>query len=60
MIQCNDLWLVAELFEQSDLIDVGLSDILIDVLQVDLLQGICLVVGLTNNLEHLMIHVKLL
>ena len=60
MIQCNDLWLITELFEQSDLIDVGLSDILVDVLQVDLLQGIRLVVGLTNHLEHLRIHVTLL
>ena len=44
VMECDDLSLVAELLEQSDLIDVGILDISVNVLQVDLLEGICLVV----------------
>ena len=60
VIECDDLWLVAELFEQSDLIDVSISNLLVNMLQVDFLQSVRLVVRLTYHLEHLnrMIHGK--
>ena len=53
VVESDDLWFVAELVEQSDLVDVSLLDGRVHVFQVDLLEGIRLKLFLTDNFEHL-------